>query len=401
MNALYVQKTRSPGRHYDCKGHGLYLDVSPTGSKRWGQRITVPCGRLRDMGLGTWPAVTLQEARVKALEIYAIVQRGEDPLVLKRARSRRVPTFAEAVEEVIELRRPQWTSSRMEQRWRRSLEIHVHPTLGPLLVSEIHTRDVVAVLKKLRERLPKSVPRVRQQISAVLSWAVGLEYRSHDPCGTALDALMPGRPPEAEPHPALPYAQVPAALTRVRASDDWIGERLLLEFLVLTAVRTNEARGAVWSEIDWDARAWTIPAGRMKERKEHCVPLSSAALAVLVEAHDHPSLEEVRYGSDTPDLVFPSKHGRPFYNNALAKMLTRLEIDCVPHGFRSSFSDWSAENGIDFNLAEICLSHAVGTQVSRAYRRTGLFTPRIPVMEDWGRHVAPDRYDPSGAPVRF
>ena len=141
----------------------------------------------------------------------------------------------------------------MEQRWRRSLDIHVRPKLGHLLVSEIHTADVLKLLKSLRERLPKSVPRVRQQISAVLSWAVGLGYRTDDPCGAALDALMPEKAPASENHLALPFGQVSAALDRVRGSDHWIGARLLLEFIVLTAVRTNEARGALWSEIDWAA----------------------------------------------------------------------------------------------------------------------------------------------------
>ena len=232
--------------------------------------------------------------------------------------------------------------------------------------------------------------RVRQQISAVLSWAVGLKYRSDDPCGSPLKALLPGALPESEYHRALPYEQVPA-LDRARVADRWIGERLLLEFLVLTAVRTNEARGALWSEIDWDGRKWTIPGERMKERKTHEVPLSSAALAVLREARHHPDLEAVRQRCGEPDLVFPTLNGRRLYNNGLAHLVKALELDCVPHGFRSSFSTWSAESGHDFALAEICLSHAVGSEVARRYRRSGLFKPRIPIMEEWGRYVASAR----------
>ena len=193
---------------------------------------------------------------------------------------------------------------------------------------------------------------------------------------------------EAENHQFLPYGRVSDALARVRAADRWIGERLLLEFLVLTAVRTNEARGALWSEIDWAARKWTIPGERMKERKQHEVPLSIAALAVLREARVHPDLEDVRQRANVPDLVFPSLNGRLLYNNGLANFVKELQLACVPHGFRSSFSTWSAEMGHDFALAEICLSHAVGSEVSRRYRRTGLFVPRIPIMEEWGRYVA-------------
>ena len=136
----------------------------------------------------------------------------------------------------------------------------------------------------------------------------------------------------------------------------------------------------------------------MKERKEHEVPLSSAALAVLREARSHPDLEDVRQRVDAPDLVFPTLNGRKLYNNGLAHFVKQLALDCVPHGFRSSFSTWSAEAGHDFALAEICLSHAVGSDVSRRYRRTGLFVPRVPIMEDWGRCVAPVR---SVAPADF
>ena len=391
LTNFYIRNAEVPGRYYDFKGHGLCLVVSPEGNKRWTQRVTLLCGTRREPGLGRYPDVSLKAARLQALENHLKVARGEDPVELKRTQRRHVPTFAEAVEEVLELRRPDWSDPKVEQRWRRCLERHAYPALRHRSVSEIHTRDVVRVLVKLRQRFPKLVPRVRQQISAVLSWAVGMGYRTDDPCGAALDALMPGKPPPSDYHPALPYAQVPAALARARASERWIGERLLLEFLVLTAVRTNEARGALWSEIDWDARRWTVPAERMKERKEHVVPLSTAALAVLREARDHPDLEEVRHCPDNSDLVFPSMHGRLLYNNALSKMLSDMEVSAVPHGFRSSFANWSAESGFEFDLTEICLSHAVGTHVARRYRRTGLVVPRVPIMEGWGEHVASAR----------
>ena len=390
LNGLRVQKTARAGKYHDNKGHGLYLVVTSDGRRRWEQRITVG-GRRRTLGLGRYPDVSLCDARQRALRNVLLVLDGVDPLVHKREQNRRVPTFAEAVEEVIELRRSTWTAPQMERRWRRSLERHACPKLGHLLVSEIHTQDVVKLLKSLRERLPKSVPRVRQQISAVLSWAVGFGYRSDDPCGSALNAVMPEKAPESENHEALAYDQVSDALARVRVADRWIGERLLLEFLVLTAVRTNEARGALWSEIDWAARAWTIPDERMKERKKHAVPLSTAALAVLREARDHPDLEEVRQRFGERDLVFPTLKGRELYNNGVSIFVKELDLDCVPHGFRSSFSTWSAEMGHDFALAETCLSHAVGSHVSRRYRRTGLFVPRIPIMEEWGRYVAPVR----------
>ena len=170
LSAMGVHKCVRPGRYHDNKGHGLYLVVTPKRNKRWEQRITFG-GRRRTLGLGRCPDVSLSLARQRALRNVLLAADGVDPLVHKRAQNRRVPTFTEAMEEVIALRRTDWTAPRMEQRWRRSLEIHVCPKLGHLLVSDIQTVDVVGVLKSLRERLPKSVPRVRQQISAVLAWA--------------------------------------------------------------------------------------------------------------------------------------------------------------------------------------------------------------------------------------
>ena len=163
-------------------------------------------------------------------------------------------------------------------------------------------------------------------------------------------------------HRALPFQDVPVALARVRACDAWIGTRLLFEYLVLTAVRTNEARGALWSEMDLDSAMWTVPAERMKMRKQHRVPLSSAVLSLLREARDSPLLSAARHRGRVPDLVFPSQNGRVFYNNALPKLLNGLDIDAVPHGFRSSFADWCAHSDVHPDMRERCLAHVVGAR---------------------------------------
>ena len=387
---MLVQKTRCVGRHHDGQGHGLYLCVSDTGKKTWEQRITVN-GRRRTFGLGRYPDVSLKVARQRALRNRLLVDDGVDPLAKKRA-DRPVPTFAEAVEEVIRIRRSTWTAKQMERRWRRSLEIYAYPKLGTLRVCDIETPHVVAVLEAVRARAPKSMPRLGQQISAVLSWAVGSGYRRDDPCGSALAALLPGGAPPVAHHRALPYQEVAGALARIRgATDDWIGTRLFFQFLVLTAVRTNEARGARWSEIDFSTALWTVPEGRMKERSQHRVPLSSAALAVLREARDHHDLAQARQCGAQPDLVFVAQRGGEFYNNALSKFLRKLQIDATPHGFRSSFRTWATETNVPFDVAETCLAHAVGTASSRPYDRAERFDPRVPVMEDWGRYVAPAR----------
>ena len=398
LTALFVHKTRRVGKHSDNRGHGLYLYVSGTGSKRWEQRITLDT-RCRYLGLGRYPDVSLREARKRALRNRLLVDDGIDPYVHKYSQGHRVvPTFAEAVEHVIRLRRPKWTGEKTEQRWRRALELYVFPELGTFRVCDIETHHVGAVLEAVAARAPTSVSKVRQQIAAVTAWAVGQGYRPYDPCGPALDAVSPSDVVSDENHQALPYAQVAEALAIVRGCDAWTGTRLLLEFLVLTAVRTNEARQARWSEVDFAAAMWVVPGARMKERKEHDVPLSSPALAVLRAARDHPDLERARRRSGDCSLVFPSMKGRVLYNNALSKLLRDLEIDCVPHGFRSSFADWATETGVSYEVAEACLSHAVGSQTWRRYSRTTRFNLRMPPMENWGRFVVPDR-SVSGVPA--
>ena len=388
LTALYVHKTTRAGRHHDGGGHGLYLCVSDTGAKRWEQRITVG-GRRRTLGLGRYCDVPLKAARQKAMRNWLLADEGVDPLAQKIA-NRPVPTFAEAAEEVIKDRRDSWTAPKMEKRWRRALEIHVYPRLKNFRVTDIETQHVVGLLQAVRTRAPKSLPRIRQYVGAVTSWAVGQGYRRDDPCGPALDAVMRGAAPRTRSHSALPYRDVPAAVAIVRGANEWIGTRFLFEFLVLTAVRTNEARGALWSEVDFDAARWTVPAGRMKERAKHCVPLSTAALALLREVRGHPTLRTARRSGGQPDLVFPSMGGRVLYNNAVSKLLKELNIDAVPHGFRASFRTWAAETRVDFDVAETCLAHAVGTHVSRLYGRTDLFDARVPVMEQWGRYVETD-----------
>ena len=391
LTALFVHKTRRVGKHYDNRGHGLYLCVSDTGSKRWEQRITLDT-RSRYLGLGRYPDVSLREARKRALRNRQLVDEGIDPFVHKRSHGHRiVPTFAEAVEHVIRLRRPKWTGEKTEQRWRRGLELYVFPKLGTFRVCDIETHHVGTVLEAVAERAPTSVSQVRQQIAAVTAWAVGQGYRQYDPCGSALDAVTPSDSVSDDHHRALPYAQVSEALAIVRACDAWTGTKLLLEFVVLTAVRTNEARGARWSEVDFDAAKWVVPASRMKKRNEHVVPLSSAALAVLRDARDHPDLDKARRRSGDCSLVFPSMRGIVLYNNALSMLLRALQIACVPHGFRSSFADWVSETGVSYEVGQACLSHAVGNAVWRRYSRTKRYNLRVTPMEDWGRFVVPDR----------
>ena len=301
-----------------------------------------------------------------------------------------VPTFAKAAEALLASASPFLAPQTVAQR-RRSLALHVYPRLGPLPVTDIEPCHVVEVLEAVRVRAPRSVDRVRQRIAHVTSWMVACGVRPDDPCGPALAALMPPRSSPRRSRPALPYADVPDAVASVRDSDAWVGTRLLFEFVVLTVVRPGDARAACWSEVDLETAVWTVPAERSATRRPHRVPLSSAALAVLGEARDHRSLCEARLRGECPDLLFPSVRGRVLSSGALSTMLNELGIRAVPFGFRHTFLAWAAEMGVETRIARACLSHDVICGSVAMLIRPDFYRHRVPVMRQWGHHVAPGR----------
>ena len=300
------------------------------------------------------------------------------------------PTFAEATAAVSELRRLLYTDEGVE-RWRRPLEIHAYPHLQDLRVDAIEPGHVIDLLRELRARSPKSVPRLGQQIAAVLSWAVAHGFRPDNPCDAALAAFSPPRRSETRPHPALPYADVPAAVAQLRIAPYRLGARLLFEFLILTVVRSDAARGALWSEVDLEAASWTVPATRMPNGAEHRIPLSSAALAVLGEARDDAGLSDARSRGGSADLVFPSVRGQVLSKSALSSMLHQMDIGATLSGFRCSFAEWAADTGVSPTVARRCLSLSDPSSTSLAISRRDLWSHRVPVLERWGRHVAPHR----------
>ena len=303
------------------------------------------------------------------------------------------PTLAEAGDAVTELRRRYMTR---EPADKRLLEIHVYPRLGNIRVTDIEASHIVEVLEAVRRRTPKSVPRVRQCIARVLDWSVGLGLRPDNPCSPALNGFIGHRVARREPHAALPYAQVPDAVAAARSATQWIATRLLFECMVLTATRPGDARHARWEEIDVEHATWTVPSERTRKRRKHRVPLSTAALTVVLEARDHPELQESRRSGGDSDLVFPSKRGRLLSPSALHKMLNHLRIDATPYGFRRSFAEWVSATGVSIGIIRACLGFAEGDQMIRAIRGWDLYyRERVPVMERWGRRVAPDRSAPA------
>ena len=374
LTAAKVKAIRKPGMHGD--GNGLYLRVTGSGSRSWMQRIVIH-GRRRDMGLGSYPAVGLAEARALALANKALVGAGRDPLSERRRAD--VPTFRDAARKVYEVNLPRWRNGKHTTNWWGSLERHVFPVIGDAPVDRIRRGDVLAVLEPIWSTRPETARRVRQRIRAILRWCEAHEYCASNAAGEALDGALPPMPRLKVHHRALPYREVTEALETVDASDASMAARLCFRFLVLTAARSGEARGAAWQEIDGTAREWRIPAERMKGGVPHRVPLSGAALAVLENAGP------LRDGSG---LVFPSpvKPGHPMSDMTLTKVLrtTGLAERATVHGFRSTFRDWAAEcTNAPHAVIELSLAHAVGSSVEQAYARSDLIARRRELMEQW------------------
>ena len=385
LTVLQVKHLTQPGTYND--GNGLTLRVAATGGKSWVQRVTID-RKPRNIGLGSFPAIGLKEARAQAWANQRAIRDGSDPITDRRAAKgvveakAAIPTFQEAAEQVIELRRPTWSSDRHATQWTESLTLHAYPMIGRKSVDEITTADALSVLVPIWTAKPETSTRVRQRMAVVFDWAIaqGLRRPGDNPANGSLDKALPRRARLQAHHPALPYSDMPVALNSVRTSTADASTRLAFEFMVLTAARAGEVRGATWNEVDLDTGTWTVPASRMKARKEHRVPLSDRAMEVLREAE----------GLDRTGLIFPSKrNGKALSNMAFTNLLRRLEIPAVPHGFRSTFRDWVIEQtATPWAVGEAALAHRLGNSVEAAYARTDLFERRRALMQEWADFVS-------------
>lgn len=378
LSAVFIRKVTRPGRYGE--GHGgnglsLLVKVRKNGrfSKTWSQRIRIN-GKVTNLGLGRYPVVTLAHARRMAIENLRAVAHGQDP------RGAGIPTFAEAAEKVIAIRRAGWKEgSRSEQTWRESLVNHVYPRFGQKRVDQITSGDIMDILieDSLWSRKHATAKLVRQRIGTVMKWAIAKGYRADNPAGDVISAALPQNNGRVKHHKALPHEEVAAALATVRALPSRAPARLALEFLALTATRSGEVREARWTEIDFDTATWTIPSRRMKGGKEHRVPLSDRALEVLDDAR--------KAGGDRSPVLFPSRTNRPLGAVALSRLTQDLGF--VPHGLRTSFRNWCAETGVRREVAERCLAHVVKSQAERAYSRTDLLDQRREVMAAWADYI--------------
>ena len=368
---------KKPGRYR--AGSTLYLNVSRNGAKSWIQRITIN-GKRRDIGLGGFPVVSLEKARRRAFENRVAVADGRDPLEEKR--TGKAPTFREAAERTYEALKPRWHNEKVARNWMQQLERHAFKRLGDLRVDNIGREDVLTVLTPIWTAKPGTARRVRRNIRATLSWCQAHGFVQYNVARDVIDGALPAMPAVKENYRALPYAEVSEALATIEASGASLAAKLALRFLVLTSARSGEARGAMWDEVDLEAREWRIPGRRMKSGREHRQPLSNAAVEVL---------ERARAVDDGNGLVFPSpvRRGKALSDMSLTKVLrdTGLAERATVHGFRSSFRDWCAETGKPRELAEAALSHVVGG-VEGAYFRSDLFERRRRLMNQWGAFVA-------------
>lgn len=387
-------------------GGGLYLQVSIGGAKSWLLRFKVH-GRTRVMGLGPASggrAVTLAAARIAAAEARAKLRLGNDPIESRTAelRSRQAEqakaaahTFRAVAETMMDAREQAWRNAKHRQQWRSTLATYAYPIIGDMPVRDVGTDDVLRVLQPVWSSKPETASRLRGRIERVLAYARTRKLREGDNPATwrgHLAETLPsprrivGKAPGH--HAALPWQHVPAFMGAL-ALLDGVSARALA-FTILTAGRTGEVLGARWGELDLEAATWTVPADRMKAKREHRVPLSPAALDVVR------AMEPMARGRDS--FVFPSvQAGKPLSSMALLMMLRRMNAGTAPrwadgrtggaitaHGFRSSFRDWCGEasrHGTD--LAEAALAHVVRDKTEAAYARGDLFTKRAALMADW------------------
>ena len=371
------------GVYGDIACPGLYICVNrrtPSGrvSRQWRQRLSIK-GRPTWIGLGGYPVVTLAEARETTIDNHRLVRRGGDPRS-KAKRSSTAPSFEAVLEKVIAIHSPGWRDGgKTEGHWRRSLARHADPLMA-MPVDLIAAKDVLAVLNPIWHTRSATAAKVRQRISTMMNWSIAQGFRPDNPAGEVMSAALPRQNGKTTHLPSLPHAVVGRALTRIAGLERTAPvTRLAFRFLVLTAARSKEVRGARWSEVDCDGAVWTIPASRMKGGREHRAPLSVQAVALLREAGTL---------ADASGLVFPSAKGAAMSDSTLSKLLRENGFEAVPHGFRSSLRDWTAElTDVPHVVAEIALAHVEGSATVRAYRRTDLFEKRRKLMQKWADYL--------------
>jgi integrase len=400
LNVRTIASLTKPGTYAD--GGGLVLRIKPGGGKFWVMRYSLN-QTAREMGFGSVRDVSLKDARDAAGAARKLLATGEDPLAQRKAavdaqrlKAARGMSFQQCAEAFIVTHSPSWKNPKHRQQWPNSLRDYAYPAFGNLAVADIDTGLVLKALEPIWTTKRETASRVRGRIEAVLDWAIARGFRQGpNPAlwrGHLAHLLAARSKANVKHHPALSYADMPGFMMKLRRQRG-IGARCL-EFAILTAARSGEARGATWSELDLDAGLWTVPGNRMKANREHRVPLSDTAVDLLR------AMVELRQN----DLVFPSARlGKPISDMTVGKTLKAMgRSDITAHGFRSTFRDWVSERtGYPGEVAEMALAHTIGNKVEAAYRRGDLFEKRRRLMADWANHCSePRKADGNVTPMR-
>jgi integrase len=393
LTAIKVERFKNaespkPGMYAD--GGGLYLRVTPEGARNWVLRYMLN-RKPRWMGLGPLALYGLQDARAKALDARRQRHDGIDPIEARRAERARqrldaakAITFKQCGEAYVTAHRAGWRNEKHAAQWSATLAAYAYPVIGGLPVQGVDTGLVLKVLEPIWTAKPETASRLRGRLESILDFARARGYRDgENPARWRghLDKLLPARSKvrAIEHHAALPYPELSAFLIALRAQEGIAANAL--EFLILTAARTGEVIGARWNEIDFLDKTWTVPAARMKARREHRVPLSPRALSILTE------MQATREGDDDNAFVFPGrKAGTPLSNMAFLMLLRRMaRADLTAHGFRATFKTWASERtSFQNEIVETSLAHVIGGKVEQAYMRGDLFEKRRRLMQQWG-----------------
>lgn len=383
LSAIEVGRLIEPGLHFVGTVAGLALQVVPSGARSWILRIQIG-GKRRDMGLGGFPDVTLADAWKAAREARETAKNGIDPV--ERAKAARsalkasnvaAKTFKQCAIAYISAHKETWKNAKHAAQWGSTLETYAYPIMGDILVRDIGKAQVLAVLEPIWSNKTETATRLRGRLESVLDWAIARDYRAEpNPAkwkGNLQPLLAaPGKIARKGHHAAMPVGDMGAFMRDLRQQAG-TGARAL-EFVILTAARSGEVRGAIWEEIDLQAKVWTVPGDRMKMGKEHRVPLSDDAISLL---HALPRMAN-------NSLVFPAPRGGQLSDMTLTAVTRRMGAAAVPHGFRSTFRDWCAERtNYPRDVAEMALAHAIGDRVEAAYRRGDLFDKRTRLMTEW------------------
>ncbi len=387
LNIAKIRSLKDAGRYVD--GDGLYLRVDQRGTKAWFLRVTV-AGRRRDMRLGTWPQLSLVDARSERDGVRHRVKRGENPFAELEAQKVAAEVDAVTLEkftrEHFERIKDRISTEKDRKAWLSAMERYVFPKLGKKPISQIDMRAVVKVLEPIWKEKAYTANDLKQRLGGVFKSAMAMGLHSGPNPTEAISVILGSNSHKKKHRPALPWKDVPAFYKRLGdlPMDDI--SRSAFRFMILTAARPGEARNAEWSEINWEEKLWEIPAEKMKMRRPHRVPLPQAALAIL---------REVKKLSGRGNLIFPSPRGdKPYSDMVFTKAIERMELkgQVTAHGFRSSFRDWAAETRkYERDAMERALAHEPKSAVEAAYFRTDLLDARRPMMKAWAGFVASDK----------